>query len=109
MVEEEGSKGEDRRNSEEQQDEGDKNVEQKDGGKMVIQMKGKRKLCMCPVCGAGPLQKLSNHLPQVHHMKPKERAKFLGLKRIFANPEQIKKGKGSLLFLLGSPSASSPT
>lgn len=57
----------------------------------------RRRLCMCSVCGAGPLQKLSNHLAQVHSMNPKERSKDLGQKRVFATPEEIWKGRSHLL------------
>ena len=46
--------------------------------------------CMCPICKTGPHRKISNHLSQVHHLKPRERAKYLGDKRIIATPQQIK-------------------
>lgn len=36
-----------------------------------------------------PLVKLSNHLSQVHHFTPKERAKYLGMKRKFASQKDI--------------------
>ena len=51
----------------------------------------RRRLCYCPVegCTSKPLVKLSNHLSQVHNMSPKERAKYLGLKRKFASSKDV--------------------
>ena len=49
-----------------------------------------RRLCFCPLGCSRPVLKLSNHLSQVHHLSPKERAQYLGLKRKFARPEDLK-------------------
>ena len=50
-----------------------------------------RWLCYCPIegCASRPLVKLSNHLSQVHHLSPKERTKYLGMKRKFATTKDI--------------------
>ena len=51
----------------------------------------KRRLCYCPIegCTSRPLAKLSNHLAQVHHLSPQERAKYLGVKRKFASQRDV--------------------
>ena len=51
----------------------------------------RRRLCYCPVegCTSKPLAKLSNHLAQVHHLNPQQRAKYLRAKRIFASKKDI--------------------
>ena len=51
----------------------------------------KRRLCYCPIegCTSRPLAKLSNHLAQVHHLNPQERAKYLGVKRKFASQRDV--------------------
>lgn len=56
-----------------------------------IGRRARRRLCYCPIegCTSRPLAKLSNHLSQVHHLTPKERAKYLGLKRKFASEKDI--------------------
>ena len=51
----------------------------------------RRRRCYCPVegCTSKPLAKLSNHLAQVHHLNPKQRAKYLRSKRTFASKKEI--------------------
>ena len=51
----------------------------------------RRRLCYCPVegCTSKPLAKLSNHLAQVHHLNPQQRAEYLRAKRIFASKKDI--------------------
>ena len=51
----------------------------------------KRRLCYCPVegCSSKPLTKLSNHLAQVHHLNPQQRAKYLWRKRVFASSKDV--------------------
>ena len=58
-----------------------------------------RRYCYCPVegCTSRPLRKLSNHLAQVHKMAPKERSKYLGLKRKLASPQEVAMRKRATL------------
>ena len=54
----------------------------------------RRRLCYCPVegCTSKPIAELSNHLAQVHHFNPQQRAKYLGCSRVFIlKKDRVKK------------------
>ena len=74
----------------------------------------RQRLCYCPIegCNSKLLTKLSNHLSQVHHLNPQQRAKYLKEKRIFASGKEganrvkktvnLRRLQRTLPFLIGS-------
>ena len=59
----------------------------------VLRKKGrvKRRHCYCPIegCTSRPLEKLSNHLAQVHNITGKERKRYLGANRKLATVREV--------------------